>query len=138
MKASGIFTFITISLILISACSTAPQNLHEGAVVLRAGETASNDDGSVKITFIEVVEDSRCATGVECVWAGQVKVLLEVALGTEIQQYTLTTGTLLEGDTDSIIIGGYNITLTQVDPYPLFEQLTNPANYRINLDIQIR
>ncbi|MDH3651284.1 MAG: hypothetical protein OEQ53_16475, partial [Saprospiraceae bacterium] len=33
-------------------------------------------DAAIKVSFESVLEDSRCPSDVQCVWAGQVKVLL--------------------------------------------------------------
>ncbi len=130
------FALIVVSLILISSCVTPTRILQAGQFVLKPGESITSADGSTKVTFVELAEDSRCATGVECVWAGQVKVLLEITFGTEIQQYTLVSGTKFEGNLDSIDIGDYSIRLTQVDPYPVYGQDINPADYRVTLDIR--
>ena len=124
-----------IMMVILAAACTLSAEL-PGEVVLKPGETASHASGSITVTFVEVREDSRCPADAVCVWAGQVKVLLEVAYGTETQQYTLTLDTLLEGDVNSVSIGGVTITLVQVDPYPLASQPADPADYRITLDIE--
>ena len=123
---------VLILSIFVSACSAQIP----GKVTLHPGESASDANGSIKITFIEVLEDSRCPADVMCIWAGQVNVLIEVAYGTEIQQYTLTGHTLLEGDVNSITVGEHTITLVQVDPYPLASQPTEPADYQVTLTIE--
>jgi hypothetical protein len=126
-----LFTGIFLAF-LASACAAQIP----GRVTLKPGESVSSADGDLKVTFVEVLEDSRCPADAVCVWAGQVQVLVEVAYGTEIQQYTLTADTLLEGDVNSITVGEYTIKLEQVDPYPLASQLTNPADYQVTLTIE--
>jgi hypothetical protein len=121
-----------IPLILVSACAAQVP----GKIILQPGESATSADNAITVTFIEILEDSRCPADVMCIWAGQVKVLIEVAYGTEIQQYTLTGHTLLEGDVNSITVGEYTITLVQVDPYPLASQPTDAAAYQATLNIE--
>jgi len=137
MKNTTFFALIAVSLILISSCAAPTRILQVGQFVLKPGESISSTDGSTKITFVEVTEDSRCATGMECIWAGQVKVLLEITFGTEIQQYTLVSGTMLEGDEDSIDIGEFTVRLVRVDPYPVYGQSTDAADCQVTLDIQV-
>jgi hypothetical protein len=48
-----------------------------GNAVLKVGERAVFP--RVTITPLEVVEDSRCAEGVQCVWAGTVKVRVNIS-----------------------------------------------------------
>jgi len=122
-------------LIALLAAACAPLVI-PGKVMLKLGQSAGDASQSVEITFIEVLEDSRCPVDAVCIWAGRVKVLLEIGYGTEIQQYTLTLGQLLEGDIDSIAVGEYMITLIRVDPYPLVSQPVDPADYQITLNIQ--
>lgn len=134
MKTKIVFALIISSLILLTACSAA-RTFADGQYVLKVGESISNAAGSVKIRFVEVLEDSRCPADATCIWAGQAKVLVEVKNGTVAQQYTLTLDTLLEGDVNSIDIESYTITLVQVDPYPLASQPIDFADYSITLDI---
>lgn len=49
-------------------------------VSLRAGQQKSLAR-NVKIQFLEVVEDSRCPEGTECIWAGNAKVKMAVSRG---------------------------------------------------------
>ncbi|MEX2161283.1 MAG: hypothetical protein WD751_05135 [Anaerolineales bacterium] len=107
-----------------------------GTQVLKPGQSISSADGSIALTFVEVLDDSRCPADAMCVWQGNVRVLLEVTQGTELQQYTLTLGELLQGDVDSISVSGSTVALVQVDPYPLASQPTDPADYEITLSIE--
>ena len=132
MKFKVLLAGILISL-LAAACSPS---VFEGEVVLKRSQSVGDANQGVEVIFVDVLEDSRCPADAMCVWQGNVKVLIEVSYGTEIQQYTLTLGQLLEGDMDSITISEYTITLIQVDPYPLAPQPTNAANYQITLKIQ--
>ena len=123
--------------VMMLAASCAPVYGLPGEAVLKPGESIGDANRSIKITFVEVLGDSRCPADALCIWQGNVKVLIAVAYGTEIQQYSLTSGELLEYDVNSITVGEYTITLVQVDPYPLASQSTYPMDYQIALDIQL-
>jgi hypothetical protein len=131
MKSKALLAVILIG--VLTACKPSPLT---GEVVLKPGQSAGNASQSVEVTFVEILEDSRCPADAMCVWQGNVKVLIEVGYGTEVQQYTLTLGEMLEGDVNSITVGEYTITLVQVDPYPLASQPTDPADYRVTLEIK--
>ena len=124
---------LLLAIVLLAACS--PAILRLGTLVLKPGQSATSADGSVSVTFVELIQDSRCPADAMCIWQGNVRVLIEVRQGTEMQRYTLTLGALLEGDVSSISLPGYTITLKDVQPYPLTSQPSSPADYEITLGI---
>ncbi len=65
-----------------------------------------------RVTPEELLEDSRCPSDVECVWAGTVRVraVLESGLGRAPQEFVLGTPITTEAET---------ITLVRVEPYPV-------------------
>jgi len=48
--------------------------LPDTTVTLRAGQSAVF--GGVRVTFLQIVADSRCPEGAQCVWAGEAAVKL--------------------------------------------------------------
>lgn len=70
---------IPLPLALLAGCAsvTAPDKPIEGPVAL--GQTAYV--GGPAVTPLAVLEDSRCPKGVQCVWAGQVRVKVRVTGG---------------------------------------------------------
>ncbi|MBA3732777.1 hypothetical protein H0W91_00140 [Patescibacteria group bacterium] len=75
----------------------------------------------IYITPLTVVEDSRCATGVQCVWAGRVRLTVRLQSGSNLKDMTLINGT-------PVIFDGKNITLQSVIPEKT--QSTTPLDYR--------
>lgn len=82
---------------------------------LRVGEQAILKDAGVKLSFSAVAEDSRCPKGVDCIWAGNGRVIVQIVKGgrkaTELQ---LNTGL----DPKEQRFQDYTIKLVQLDPYP--------------------
>lgn len=66
------------------------------------------------IKFVSLVEDSRCPTGVNCVWAGNAKIRIKVSKGKESKTFELNT-TL---DPKAATFAGYEINLTDLTPQP--------------------
>lgn len=99
---------------------------------LAPGQTAVVDGGALSVTFVTVAEDSRCPTGVQCVWAGNGAVALMVDTpGTGKQTVTLNT-TLTPR---TVKAGPYEISLVGLKPYPKQGSPIPPATYAATLQI---
>ncbi|MBS0481023.1 MAG: hypothetical protein JSR96_02530 [Proteobacteria bacterium] len=85
MKAAALALCASLAL---SGCITY-HNRSDGITRLRIGETGVVDGPTV--TPVKVVEDSRCPSGTQCVWAGQVRltVRIETGRGSEERELTL-------------------------------------------------
>lgn len=89
------------------------------------------------IQFKKVVKDSRCPKGVTCIWAGNVKVLVEFfeggrSLGTEIisgHDFEISDKfTEME-----IELSGFEVT-----PYPSPDYKIRPEEYSINMKLRVK
>jgi hypothetical protein len=47
---------------------------------IKVGQTESINSENIKIKLLEVTNDSRCASDVVCIWAGEVKAVLNVRI----------------------------------------------------------
>ena len=100
--------------------------------VLAIGQEALTADGKLKIKFVSVPEDSRCPKGVNCIWAGNARVVLEVGnSGGKAVKLELNTSPR-EG-TAGGEYGQYLIKLVDVAPYPVSGQTGKPRNYTATL-----
>lgn len=97
------------------------------------GEVITIDE--ITIFFKEVIEDSRCPTGVTCIWAGRVKVLVEVKeKGQVLQKKEIIFGQTMEGEfTNKTLFDNGNIWLKafSIEPYPEYEKITDITNYTL-------
>lgn len=99
--------------------------------VLPVGATAVVGQGELRITFMEVVEDSRCPTDVTCVWEGNGKIALELNhSGIEI---AVAINTTLDPATAEF--RGYVVRLIDLEPQPISVQPTDPSTYRATLRV---
>ena len=111
-----------------SPASTAPVMLEldvEGT--LSAGATAPVKGTDLQVTFVGVIEDSRCPTDTTCVWAGEVNVKLSMKLGNQ----AAVESEVLEGR--ATLLEPYRLTVTRVLPEPVSTKKIQPGEYRINL-----
>ncbi len=85
-----------------------------GPVRLGVGEEARRDGHTVR--FVEVVEDSRCPEGVECIWAGRAQIRVEV----DGEPFVLTVphASMRDDETPMIEWGEIQVVVTGLDPYP--------------------
>ncbi|HEX9918958.1 MAG TPA: hypothetical protein VGA87_07320 [Pyrinomonadaceae bacterium] len=102
--------------------------------VLSVGQEASTADGKLKIKFVSVAEDSRCPKGVNCIWAGNARVVLQVGRtgGTPVK-LELNTNPREATDGAGNGYGQYLIKLVEVAPYPVAEQPIRPQSYAVTL-----
>lgn len=65
------------------------------------------------------LRDSRCPTGVECVWAGEAVAVVGPSHPTmRFRPDTLVLGAPRPGQRDSMRIGPFHVRLVAVDPVP--------------------
>lgn len=80
-------TLLAMILLLPTACATngSPTHRAEGAdhpatadsnVTLGLGQTSVLNDGS-RLSYTSLVNDSRCAPDVQCIWAGDAEIALQ-------------------------------------------------------------
>jgi hypothetical protein len=104
---------------------TANQNFS-----ITPGQSAHVDGGRLTVSFVGVTEDSRCPTGVQCVWAGNAAVSLVITSADGARSAVSLNTTL---DPRSVIFGGYEVALIQLDPNPRQGQPIPQASYLATL-----
>lgn len=115
---------------LLAACGSATGPEVGEEFELRVGERATLAELRLYVRFIQVTDDSRCPTRAECVWAGDGAVLLEIA-PQDGDAYELTLHTLLDPKVASL--GGVELSLVRLDPYPESPGSILPHEYVVTL-----
>jgi len=87
--------------------------------------------GAVEIQFVGIQEDSRCPTDVDCIWAGNVVVVLRVYQEREGVEVLLNTNSVV-GPT-AVKLDKYNLELEKVRPMPVSTQAISESEYVITL-----
>ncbi len=78
---------------------------------------------NVTITPTELVDDSRCPTDVQCIWAGTAHVRATISTNAGTTSEVLEIGQPIEKD-------GYTITFTELSPSPKSDEVTPSSSYR--------
>lgn len=111
--------FIGLILILsIGGCANSVEVEKYKDFDMKVGQTAVVKGENLKITLLNITEDSRCAQDVQCVWAGRVKMDLNVMKdGKNVGDFSIA----LEPNAILAVrnIEGYSIKLMKVYPYLL-------------------
>jgi len=92
-----------------------------GLVYARLGQTVTV--GGPRVTPLAVLEDSRCPTGVQCVWAGRVRLSVRIGVGPGATTREMTSGMPL-----SVADGA--LTLVDVEPPRSRGSAPSPDAYR--------
>jgi len=137
-----IYVWACLGLVLLAA-GCAGQGGGETVVLLNDtftlgyGETAVLPAEDLRVTFSDVLEDSRCPTQVECFWTGQARIDLTVQQGEadpvrlEFNTNPAPGQTLL-----SCPFGVYQIDVQSLDPYPQDpDKLPKDRDYRVTLQV---
>lgn len=101
----------------------------EGVVTLALGQSARF--GPLTITPLEVVEDSRCAVDMICVWAGTVRVKMRTVSGLGTSEQIVELG-------KSVTTEAEEVRFVSVSPSRKESQETPEREYRFTLEVKKR
>jgi len=132
MKFLIITLMLSIMLFIVAACSSDSVSLGQ-EFSLRIGESASIRGEELQVRFLEVTEDSRCPTGVVCIWEGRVTGLLEITYRESLHRVELTEPGLTSWPPENPF-KEYKIAY-HVEPYPQTGTEIAAEDYRLFLRI---
>jgi hypothetical protein len=116
-------------------CATPPPAietpLRDGAATVKLGGHARF--GHVTLTPVRIEEDSRCPLGVQCVWAGRVRVAVYFEDGGEVLVHPI----ILTLGEPFPIEGGGGVAITAVCPYPHHPNPIAKDDYRITIALGV-
>ena len=124
--------------VLIYSCSSYKNNqiiqydLNSNKnIILNNGKCLEVKDTAYEIC-LKSIKDSRCPTGVNCIWGGDAVVVFNFQSKTEKKSFELHTASKLKQDT---IINNLRIKLINVFPYPVEKKFINQKDYSVELSI---
>ena len=117
-------------------CSGDPTGPEVGeSFALAPGEGVTLELDGIGVRFMRVVEDSRCPLRVQCVWAGDAAIVIELSpRAGDAAEHTLHTNM----GQKSIVLGRYELSLLELSPYPDEPRSISPEDYRATLVVQER
>jgi len=134
-KYSIIIGFVSIfCMIFIGGCIQKFPDL-DYPFQLKINQVAFIKSENIKIIFINVTEDSRCPSDVDCIWEGQVTIVINIFKNNQfIGEFNLTSRT---GYNELSIkeFDGYSISLIKVEPYPISTQIIELTDYIVTFNV---
>jgi hypothetical protein len=104
---------------------------------LKVNQTAELDTDGMKITLLEITEDSRCPTTVECFWAGRVVAEFKVEMNGESLIKTLTDNPENDPSLSTTFTAfGHLVKLEEVTPYPETTASIPQKDYIVKIEIE--
>jgi hypothetical protein len=133
MKLCISIVFVCTVLLTISGCGRDEHNIGE-EFNLRIGETANIKGEQLRIGFLEISEDSRCARNVICIWEGRAIATVEVLIGNTSQEIELVEPGLT--DTPAKTQFKEYEFVFKILPYPEDAEVQiSPDEYRLMLTV---
>ena len=119
-------------LILISSLSFGQDSPKTPKIGVKVPEGETVVLKGVSVKFLEVIEDSRCPEGVNCMWAGRAIVKAEVTSNGKTEEVTLIFGETRPGEekntnlftSEEFVINGLTL-----NPYPTSESTGKDTGY---------
>jgi hypothetical protein len=135
IEMKQIYLLLSLMLLLpfLSGCSSPLTASLNSQFTLAPGQSVRIASESMEIKFIGETQDSRCPTGVDCFWAGQVICDIELIKDGNKNQITLTESAG-SGLTTGYTFQNYKITFA-VSPYPVAGKTIAKSDYRLSLTI---
>jgi len=79
--------------------------------------------GDSNVSVTSIVEDSRCPSDVQCIQAGRVVISLDIDAPAGTSTAQIESG-------ETIALGDWSLTLTDVTPYPVSTVSASSSDYR--------
>lgn len=105
-----IFLLLIVVFLGFSVVSAQPAE----QLSVKFGKQKMTKRGHISVKFIEMIEDSRCPTGVNCIWAGVARIKIRVTKNRKTADFELNTN---QQDKPALF-EGYSITLKGLTPHP--------------------
>ncbi len=122
---------LVLTFVFGAASAASARSVEQLNVAVNQQKTAAR--GKLKIRFLSLIEDSRCPTDTNCVWAGNARIEIKVT-GRRGASKTFELNTGLEPQT--INFEGYEIKLTDLNPKPATNVRINRNGYKAVLSVR--
>lgn len=131
--------FFLFAVLLLTSCNKDDDQTanFDEIFELEFAETKDVENIDYKISFTELIEESRCPADAICVWEGRAVVQVQLQVQEAIFNYELATFNSIDLDSlKTFTHDEYTIELMEVNPYPgNIGQQANEEDYSIELRI---
>lgn len=125
---------LAVAVIVQAGCRTESHTAPlDDEFTIRSNASVTIDRSALNIRLLGVLNDSRCARDVVCVWSGNAEVLLEARQDGAVD--TLRLNTHIEPR--QALAGRYLVHLVGLAPEPRSDRAIDPAEYRVTLRVSM-
>jgi hypothetical protein len=134
MRKILVLPVVLAAFLVLAGCSGEPATGErlDSEFVLPIGSEAVIQGEDLRIFFDDVVEDSRCPIGVQCVWEGQARYALRLTKGDTSERIVMTeSGSGVQADAAFL---DYRIT-AHIEPYPEAPDGIEKGDYSLRITV---
>ncbi|MHB0970487.1 MAG: hypothetical protein ACYC7A_08605 [Thermoanaerobaculia bacterium] len=121
-----------VLILLFAGCSSQTAVAPGDEMKLGVGESKRVDPGGLLVRFAAVTADSRCPRSVQCVWAGDGAVRLDVTRGEESASVIVHTSGRPDMPAEAEALG-HRFKLVELAPYPETPRSIKADEYRATI-----
>jgi hypothetical protein len=138
MRNKAVFAGILMIILLLLAGSVSCTSKKIEATfgkefTLPLGKTAAVGDDTLTFKFVDVLEDSRCPSGVECVQAGQARCSMHIVYHGAVSDVVFVNG---GGDVPSFgELNSYDV-MYKLEPYPEAGKEIAKSDYVLKITVK--
>ncbi|MBD2521409.1 hypothetical protein [Nostoc sp. FACHB-133] len=104
---------------------------------LKISEIASINSGKVELTLLDVTEDSRCPSDLNCFWAGQIQIIVKILVDKKDLGKSNLIYNASRKDLAIKKIDNYLIEFIKAEPYPKSNQKIELSDYVFTLVVSL-
>lgn len=94
-------------------------------MVCLTGESVTFKDHGIKLNFLDVLDDSRCPSDVDCVWEGTVSLMINIQYNSQdLGNFILNSSNLHKAS-----FMGYYVKFKELEPYPISTEIILKTSY---------
>lgn len=117
--------FLTLLITLVFGGSVIAQMKTGREVKVQVNNQARVAGTKYTVKFVEMVEDSRCPTGTNCVWAGNAKIKIQITKNGKTPKIL----ELNSNGPETAAFDGHTFKLTALTPHPAMNIRINRNGY---------
>ena len=123
--------FLTLLITVFLGGTVIGQSKAAKEVKVQINEQARITGTKVTVKFLELVEDSRCPTGTNCVWAGNAKIKVQITKNGKSPKIL----ELNSNGPETAAFDGYIFKLTALTPHPAINIRINRNGYIATIQV---
>ncbi len=116
--------------VLIGIFSVSANQQCEELTIGNGAQTVTKN-GGITVKFLELIEDSRCPEGANCIWAGVAKIKVRLSKNGKAEVFDLNTNQREK----TAIFQGYSFALDALNPYPSTTSKYSPSAYKATIEV---